>query len=270
MLLQPQFIETPHGRILLTAWLPDSPATRSILIVPPFGEEMNKCRPMMSALARRIATAGDAALLVDLYGTGDSDGDLMDTSVERWRDDLKAARDWAARQGAPVNALVAIRFGALLAASSAALIEDVRTLMFWQPVVSGELALTQLLRIRVAASALSSAGKRETVPELLAELDQGGSIEVAGYRLTGQLAAGVRELALNRQTPGAHTVVRWLEVSPQPPVQPGRATQQVVDGWVASGLDVQYEALAGESFWTSTEIVHCEPLIDHSMALLSG
>ena len=102
----------------------------------------------------------------------------------------------------------------------------------------------------------------------MAVLDRGDTIEVAGYRLTGHLATGIRNLTFNGEEPGAGIAVRWLEIYSQQPAQPGRATQQVVDAWAATGVDVRYEAVAGESFWSSTEIVHCEALIDRSLVLL--
>jgi hypothetical protein len=44
--------------------------------VPPFAEEMNKSRRMIAEVGRRLEGSGVGMLLVDLFGTGDSEGEF--------------------------------------------------------------------------------------------------------------------------------------------------------------------------------------------------
>ncbi len=64
-------------------------------MLPPFAEEMNKCRRMMALTAYALQAAGLDVLFVDLFGTGDSGGDFADGSLEVWRSDLHARRPLA-------------------------------------------------------------------------------------------------------------------------------------------------------------------------------
>ena len=61
-----------------------------VVIVPPFAEEMNKSRRMFALLAERLATLGVGTALIDLYGTGDSEGDFGDARYDVWLDDMTA------------------------------------------------------------------------------------------------------------------------------------------------------------------------------------
>ena len=54
-------------------------------MVPPFAEEMNKCRPMVTEVALGLAESGIASIVPDLYGTGDSGGDFSEGDWETWQ-----------------------------------------------------------------------------------------------------------------------------------------------------------------------------------------
>ena len=86
----------------------------AVLIVPPIGEEMNKCRRMLALAARACQAAGITALMIDLHGTGDSAGDFRDGSVSQWRDDLDTSMIHLQRGGARTLHFLAVRSGALL------------------------------------------------------------------------------------------------------------------------------------------------------------
>ena len=90
---RPQFLEGSRGRLFCVEF--PAPSARNtgaaVLVVPPIGEEMNKCRRMLTLAARACQAAGLTALITDLYGTGDSAGDFRDGTVVQWRDDLHAS-----------------------------------------------------------------------------------------------------------------------------------------------------------------------------------
>ena len=90
------------------------PTTR-LLLVPPFAEELNKCRRLMALCAQRLAAAGAEVWWPDLFGTGDSAGAFSDASWSHWVDDL-CEIDAALAQSAPdaAPAYLALRSGALL------------------------------------------------------------------------------------------------------------------------------------------------------------
>ena len=171
--------------------------------VHPFAEEMNKCRRMAALQARAFAQAGYAVLQIDLHGCGDSSGDFGDARWEIWLDDLQRARDWLAqRQSAPVG-FWGMRLGALLALDAAARQPaPAGPVILWQPVINGELYMTQFLRMRVASSMMAAAPDTGTVIATPAAADKssstqamraamaaGESLEVGGYLLAPALAS---------------------------------------------------------------------------------
>ena len=61
---------------------------------PPFAEELNKSRRMVSMQARQFCHTAYAVLIVDLFGTGDSEGNFGDTDWEILQNDMCVALRW--------------------------------------------------------------------------------------------------------------------------------------------------------------------------------
>jgi exosortase A-associated hydrolase 2 len=184
-LLKGQFIDAARGRLFCAVRLPDGRARSAVMVVPAFGDEMNKSRRMVTETAKKLNAAGVAVVVPDLFGTGDSEGSFADADWETWTSDLKAVLEWAVSEGMTIRWLVAIRTGALLAAQFAKSYAPtgIEGTVFWQPVVLGSAFVRQTLRVRTLASAVQ-AGTRETVDELIARIQSGETIFAGGYPLT--------------------------------------------------------------------------------------
>jgi alpha-beta hydrolase superfamily lysophospholipase len=87
----PFFLQTKNGRLLCVWHTPLDTPRRAVLHVPAFGEEMHKSRRMVALLAQTLRARGTATLLIDPFGTGDSEGDLEKATWELWKDDFRAA-----------------------------------------------------------------------------------------------------------------------------------------------------------------------------------
>lgn len=272
-LLRPRFIETPAGRLFLQCWRPAGVPRGALLVLPPFAEEMNRSRPQLALLGRGLALAGYAVLLPDLHGTGDSDGDFAEATVQGWQQDLAAVAVHAAAEGLVIDTLLGVRFGALLAASALTSLPSARRLLLWQPVLTGEAVLTQQLRTRAAAAMMADGQAGEIVAGLQQRLAGGQSLEVAGYEISAALASGLRELRLPPVLPAdlaGSLAVHWLEVvsSTESPVS--RPAAQLLEQWRAAGHPVAHRRLPGELFWTSAEISLCPALVEASRESLDG
>lgn len=115
-------------------WLPVRREPRGgVLCVQPLGAERSAARHALACQAWRLAARGWAVLLVDLYGTGDSPGDLGEATLERWRRDLLRAAMLTRQRHVGRNVLWGVRGGALLAADIAVALDQlVDAYVFWQ------------------------------------------------------------------------------------------------------------------------------------------
>jgi exosortase A-associated hydrolase 2 len=261
--LEPFFLPAQPGErfCVYTAPAADTPCRGAILYVPPFAEEMNKSRRMVALQSRALAALGFAVLQVDLYGCGDSTGELGHASWEYWRQDIELAANWlGSRTGAPLS-LWALRLGALLALDFArSSTVCFQRFVLWQPVISGELHLTQFLRLRGASEMLAHGKARTTVESLRQALRRGESVEVAGYELPPALATALDELNLAPlASPGS--TVNWLEVVPQSRQATSPASERVLSKWQSAGVHVDLHLVPGDPFWNTLQITECAPLL---------
>jgi exosortase A-associated hydrolase 2 len=236
-------------------------AVPGIVYVHPFCEEMNKARRMAALQSRRLAAAGYAVLQIDLFGCGDSSGDFADARWETWKQDLRIALSWLKSQVRGPLGLWGLRLGATLAADVA---RDsglgIEQVLLWQPVASGELLLTQFLRLKLAAEMLADGVAQSGLGALRESLRSGLAQEIGGYNLHPRLAAEIEALRLAELVPAVKRA-HCLEVSAsaEPKVSP--ASMRAMDAWRAKGLDVRATAVEGEPFWSTLEISECEALL---------
>ena len=269
--LSGQFLGDPGRRafVLLREPADAAPGGGSVLVVPPFGEEMNKSRRMIAETSQRLCEAGLAVVLPDLFGTGDSEGEFRDATVERWSEDLSLACRLAESRGRPVRAILAVRLGSALAAAAAraGAVPAVATSVWWQPVLDGKRHLGQFLRLRVAAGSMRG-DDPETVEGLRSRSAAGETIAVAGYDLSPALVRGLEAQATEGLPPQVGAL-HWIEfVRGAEAAAPLPATR-FVDRARAAGATAALQTVAAEPFWNSSEIVRVPQAIERTAAVLA-
>jgi len=266
--LHAAFVDGARGRILVTARIASERST-GLLVVPAFAEEMNKSRRMVSELASALAARGISTIVPDLYGTGDSEGEFGDASVEQWIEDVAAAADWSRTLGVDVRAMLGVRMGCLLAAEVAKRGRvRVERSVLWQPVIDGSRMLDQFLRLRVAA-AMMGEGAKETVAGLRTTLRE-QRLEIAGYELSAELVAGIDALKLTPESARSLGAVHWIEVLRNAETPVGAASLRAIETLRAGGCSVELHSEIGDPFWMSTEIVTSASLVATSVNALCG
>lgn len=259
--LSGEFLGVDGRRIFVLSHSPARKGARSVLIVPPFAEEMNKSRRMMSLVAQALVERGVAVVIPDLYGTGDSEGDFEQADWDEWVTNICEVRRWSDGAGFPTEGIVGIRLGCALGID--ALKRDgssVKAAVLWQPIVDGARALDQFLRLRVAATAMNG-NARESVTMLRDRLQGGEAIEVAGYRLSPRLAEQLSKVRLDESgLIGVRS--HWMEVVSNMDAATPAATARAIESLRARGCEVEYRRTVGEPFWVTTEIATVPPLID--------
>jgi exosortase A-associated hydrolase 2 len=217
-----------------------------VVLLPPFAEEMNLARRMLRLQASALAKARIAALVLDLFGTGDSAGDFADALWETWVADVRVAVAALAARGAGRVGLLGLRLGGILAAAVApTLTSPCFATTLWQPVVSGRRHLMEFLRLRMLDTTRST-----TIERLHACLAAGKSVEIAGYQLGPAMAAALEMLDLTKLAHPALGKVTWFDVQRDPVLPRSADATRCTAIWAASGLTMAIRSIQGPAFWT--------------------
>ena len=265
------FVDGAQGPIFAMLRQPIGHARGCVLVVPPFAEEMNKCRRMVAEVAMGLADAGIATLIPDLYGTGDSGGEFDHSDWAGWQNDMLRVSQWAVEQRqCRFVGILAIRLGAALAAqlATADSFPRMERAVLWQPAFDGKRHLTQFLRLRIAASMLEE-DKKESLADLRQRLLAGETLTIAGYGLSGRMATALDGLTAPATLPEPWTQVHWMELVRDAEAGLPAPSKVLVEQSRAAGQRINTELVSGEPFWSSTEIVVNESIVSSTVAAFS-
>jgi exosortase A-associated hydrolase 2 len=269
MTSEPLFLDGPAGRIFaLFHASSNSDRAAAVVYLPPFAEEMNRARRMASLQARALSEAGFSVLLLDFYGTGDSAGEFVEARWETWEGDVDVALTWLRRRGYRRIALWGLRLGAVLATAAAVRHDDIERLILWQPVILGKSVVTQFFRLRMAASMSEQESPSNVMKLLRTELNDKGSIEIAGYELSAPLVASLEKAELGGFRLRAGLIVDWLEVTAQDGEPLAPASSRIASAWRESGIRVSSSTVAGEPFWATQEVAVAPALLRATLETL--
>ena len=242
--------------------------SRGVLFFPPFAEEMNKSRRMVALQARRLAAMGYQVLLVDLYGTGDSEGDFADARWSMWRADMLQAALWLQKKGADRLTLWGLRLGSLLAMEiEPELRSSVDSIVLWQPVARGSTFMTQFLRLRVAGEMVSG-GDKLTTRDLRHAFRRGDCVEIAGYTVHPEMAEAIDLLSVEDLIGEASAPLACFQVTLDG--EPSGIGRRLVALREPKGNETSVVALTGEKFWQSAGIAVHDELLNLSSKWLEG
>ena len=263
------FLDTLGGARFCMYHAPIGPCRGALVYIHPFAEEMNRSRRMAALGARALAAQGFGVLLLDLHGCGDSAGDFGDATWDGWLRDIACARAWIEERLERTAGLWGLRVGALLAVLHAqrAPVAPER-LLLWQPVTNGSGYLNGFLRLRLAGELLAGGSDSGGTEALREALGAGEPLEIAGYTLNPQRAAGLD--AADARALGPRCPIHWFEViaaaaRPLPP-----AAVRVADTWRLQGSRVDVHPVQGPQFWTAPETIDCPALLDATLACLES
>lgn len=263
VLILPEFLPSVAGRIFTLVVQPEviNTSGKAVIFFPPFAEEMNKSRRMVSLQARALAREGYTVAIPDLYGTGDSQGDFGEALLGTWLADITTVVQFLKQKGYQQFVFWGLRFGVLLQMLVLQeRVADVSSMLLWQPVLKGEVMMTQFLRLRLAADMMQT-GEKITTSDMRRSLQNGDSIEVAGYMLTPELVHAIDGLSLESVTLPETIPVHWFEVTPSEERPIPVASQRLVERWQGQGVRVTQTKVVGEPFWNTIEIAEVPKLI---------
>jgi pimeloyl-ACP methyl ester carboxylesterase len=186
----------------------------------------------MRLLARLLARAGVHAFRFDYFGTGDSDGTDLESSLSRAADDAGAAID-ELKDTAAVRkvTLIGLRIGAVVAARAAAARRDVDRLVLWDPVFDGEKYLDEIADDDAAHAKLKRAASGSGQP-----------VPVRGFLMAPDALAGIAEVSVHSFDTRLPSV---LVVS----THSAGACGPLVDHLARAGTQVHSQFHAGPQAW---------------------
>jgi hypothetical protein len=169
-----------------------------------------------------------------------------------------------------VTALLAVRLGCALAcdAELLAALPRLQRTVFWQPALDGSRYLAQFLRLRTAASMAN--GIKESAADLRRALADAGHLDVSGYRLSAQLVAELEAVKPPGVLPAGLGSVTCFELAREDSQTPTVVTARLVEGSRAAGTSVVAHTMTGEPFWSTTEVVTHEVLLEQTLLTVTG
>lgn len=247
----PFFLPGSAGRIFALYHRPAGSAEPwgNVLVVPAFNEEMNRCRSMVTTQAQALARLGVGTLVIDLYGTGESDGEYGDARWNLWRDNVRQGIEWLDDQPGGCAALLGVRLGVPLALSALQQDGKKRALIAWQAVVDGKTYFTQFMRTRIAANMDRTDIPKETTAGMRAQLAEGKSIEVSGYEIHPELAMSIENLRLSELIPPESVSITWLEKGGGEESSIAPASEKALAAWQLAGRSAEVVPFDGPAFW---------------------
>ncbi len=194
-----------------------------VLLCYPGPREYNSAHWAFRRLAGLLSKAGLPTLRFDYRGTGDSAGELDQTRIADWSEDVAvAAHELRAQSGCRELAIVAMRLGALPAMMACNAGLGLNSLVLWQPVMSGEEYLSELRlsherrRIVLLHAAREAHGDRELLGFNMSDAQRQ---ELAALRAEAHWLRNVPRVTIVHP-PASFAFYRYLGAAPREATQP--------------------------------------------------
>lgn len=230
-----------------------SQAKGTVLLIPPFGEELNKCCRMMHSMATTMSAQGYHCVLFDLYGTGDSSGEFFEATWSLWLSNIADMMRWTEQQGLSVTHFLGIRSGALLLGDYLARYPTAsfKSLLLWQPMIEGREQVDFIQRL----------ARLQTTPESSSSDEM---LQVAGYRMAPDLLADLHKTRLIDLKLVGLRDIAWFDVVASEDSLCSEPISAILNHWKAHS-SCTYHKIVGAPFWNTQEIVTVPELILQTM-----
>ncbi len=224
-------------------------ARAGIVLCPPYGEEMVASYTHFTRWAKELARQGFVVFRYHPYGTGESEGEPRDFTLESAKSDaIEAVHYLKNRVRLNCLGLFGLRFGGFVAVQAATVCQP-DFLVLWSPVVQPRQYCRDLLRLLLTKELVHQRTEqvRVTTRALVEELEAGRPVDIMGYDMSPEF---YRQMSANPPFPEAPPAsdVLWVTRPPE-----GTSAATVAGNWRASGKSVELRSLDGPAFWEDWE-----------------
>lgn len=264
------YLPASKGDLFVSLYLPNTTDTNEVIMfIHPFGDELNKSRRMLSLQAKKFTEKGIAVFFMDLYGCGDSSGELRDVDWDLWLDDIFVCYKWVRNNVCKNIGLWGFRLGALLALDfSQNTNENISRILLWKPVISAEQFLNEFLRISLAGDMLTNSGKNKNKNDILQESVDGNLVELSGYELNPKLVQSM--LIKNYKLFMRKDIqIIWIDIVRNMNIK-NIAIENAHKYWSEIGVNYNFYLEKCEPFWSTVEITECTSLLNSTDKYLNS
>ncbi len=184
---QAGYFPVPGGHLYTVLHPVEKPIAR-ILLIGPFASARHYSYTPWVSWARFLAHEGVEVLRFDYRGVGESGGIFEEFSFDHWGEDVLVLAKWLKDRSEPVPLVLhGLEMGGLLAAKAfQGGLGDL--LLLWSPPLNANQSLRSALLSWVALEQISRySGERKPASAVIRELEEGSSLEVAGYQWSSRL-----------------------------------------------------------------------------------
>jgi pimeloyl-ACP methyl ester carboxylesterase len=188
--MEPLFFGSSSSSLYGVYHAPDQSVfgSKAVVLCYPGGHEYMRIHRAYRQLASSLNRLGYHVLRFDYFGVGDSAGEHDEHTMERWNADLKhAVEELRSLSGAKQVDLIGLRLGSLVAAQEASTNKSVRRLVLWEPMLSGQVFVDEMLahmnRFGVSESNF---------------FDDSGNLHFHGYNFSSSTLESIKNLQLDK------------------------------------------------------------------------
>jgi len=185
--IEPFFFRGNRGDIFTIVHYPSLSFGTAVIFCNPFAEEKLNSHRIYYNYANLLADRGILALRFDYWGTGDSDGDFYQASLEsRTEDIISMVNMCHEKYSIKEIILLGLRLGGNLAMRAANLTK-VEALILWAPILDVYNYFYELLRANLTSQSTVFKRILKDRKQLIEDLKNGGLVNIDGYDITWKL-----------------------------------------------------------------------------------
>lgn len=216
----------------------------------PFAEEKMIAHRTMVSLARGLSEKGYPVLRFDYMGSGDSEGNFEDSTVETMLSDLRCAVDLLSNQTSVDSvALLGVRLGGTLAALACGDAAPVNRLIMVAPIINGKEYMDQCLRSNLTTQMVLYKRIVKDRSALIKDLMDGGTANIDGYLLSGAMYRQLKDIdLLSGPLPNARNIL-LVHISGR--TRPSRDDKLagLHEKYTTDNTDVQFQIVQEDKFY---------------------